>query len=473
VSASASARPRSPRRDVRSPRGPGSTLSLRSRLLLALAYVLLLAIVALEVPLALNLRDRVDREVRSQALSEAEVAAATSAGQLSRPGELRRIATTVARSARGRVVIVDGAGKLIADSAGQDVLGADYSTRPEIAAALRGRTFQEQRRSQTLDAEILATALPVLARGRPEGAVRVTQSVDAVNRATRASILGLIAIGGVVLLLGLAAGALIARQIAGPLRRLDEAAARVSEGDLAARATVEGSEEQRSLATTFNQMTARLERLVAGQREFVADASHQLRTPLSGLRLRLEEARAQSRDPETAEEEIDGALVEVDRLAAMVTELLLLSQAGEADAPAERVDLAAAARRAAGRFDDRVSTVSGAPVPPVQCAPADLDRTLDALIENALHYGGGNVTLVPRPGAVDVLDEGPGIDPAELEHVFERFHRGRAGRAGPPGTGLGLAIARELMRRWGGDVRLANRDGGGTAATVSLPLDGA
>jgi protein-histidine pros-kinase len=204
----------------------------------------------------------------------------------------------------------------------------------------------------------------------------------------------------------------------------------------------------------------------------VADASHQLRTPLSGLRLRLEEARAVARDREV-EEEIDGALAEVDRLAAIVAELLLLSQAGEVDAPAEQVDLADAARRAAARFDGRVATMSGAPVPPVRCAPADLDRALDALIENALHYGGGEVTLVPRPGAVDVLDEGPGIDPDELEDVFERFHRGRTGRSGPPGTGLGLPIARELMRRWGGDVRLANRDGGGTAATVSLPLDGA
>jgi signal transduction histidine kinase len=424
------------------------------------------------VPLALNLRDRVDAEVRSQARSQAEVAAATSAGQLRRPGELRRIATTVARSARGRVVIVDVRGRLVADSASQDVVGADYSTRPEIATALHGRPYQRQRRSQTLGEEILATALPVLARGRPEGAVRVTQSVEAVKRATRSSILGLIAIGVVVLLLGLAAGALIAGQIAGPLRRLDTAAERVSEGDLTARAKVEGSEEQRSLATTFNEMTARLERLVAGQREFVADASHQLRTPLSGLRLRLEEARAVARDREV-QAEIDGALAEVDRLAAMVTELLVLSQAGEADAPAERVDLAAAARRAAARFPDRVTVVSGAPVPPVRCAPADLDRTLDALIENGLHYGGGDVTVVPRPGAVDVLDEGPGIDAAELEQVFERFHRGSASRGGPPGTGLGLPIARELMRRWGGDVRLANRDGGGAAATVSLPLDGA
>ena len=299
----------------------------------------------------------------------------------------------------------------------------------------------------------------------------MTQSVDAVNRATRASILGLIAIGGIVLLLGLAAGALIARQIAGPLRRLDDAAERVKDGDLSARARVEGSEEQRSLATTFNQMTARLERLVEGQREFVADASHQLRTPLSGLRLRLEEARAVARDRET-EEEIDGALAEVDRLAAMVTELLLLSpgrrgrRARRAGRPRRRRPPCRGAlpRRASAPSAARRCRRSA-------CAPADLDRALDVLVENALHYGGDTVTLVPRPGAIDVLDEGPGIDPAELEQVFERFHRGSAGRTGPPGTGLGLPIARELMRRWGGDVRLANRDGGGAAATLELPLD--
>ena len=117
----------------------------------------------------------------------------------------------------------------------------------------------------------------------------------------------------------------------------------------------------------------------------------------------------------------------------------------------------------------RVTALSaGAPTQPVHAAPADVERTLDALIENALHYGGGDVTLVPRPGAIDVLDEGPGIDPDELEAVFERFHRGRAGRAGPPGTGLGLPIARELMRRWGGDVTLVNREGGGTVATISF-----
>ena len=222
------------------------------------------------------------------------------------------------------------------------------ATGPEIAQALRtGRPVQDRRRSDTLDQEILATAVPVgRARARASGAVRVTQSVEAVARATDRATLGLVAIGLLVLGLGLAAGVVIARQIAGPLRRLDDAAAQVAEGDLTARAKVEGSAEQRSLARTFNDMTARLERLVAGQRDFVADASHQLRTPLAGLRLRLEEARAASDDPEV-HEEIDAGMAELDRLAAIISELLaaLPGRARSTRRPSG-VDLDDAARRA-------------------------------------------------------------------------------------------------------------------------------
>ena len=182
--------------------------------------------------------------------------------------------------------------------------------------------------------------MPVRRPGTGEviGAVRVTQSVKAVNDATWRATVGLIAIGALVLVLGLGLGAVIAGQVAGPVRRLDQAARRVAEGDLSARAKVEGSAEQQRLARTFNDMTSRLERLLASQREFVADASHQLRTPLSGLRLRLEEARASTGDTD-AHEEIDAGLRELDRLSAMVSELLVLSQAGEVDAPPEQVDL--------------------------------------------------------------------------------------------------------------------------------------
>ena len=194
------------------------------------------------------------------------------------------------------------------------------------------------------------------------------------------------------------------------MRRLDEAARRVADGDLSARAKPEGSTEQRRLARTFNEMTARLERLVDSQREFVADASHQLRTPLSGLRLRLEEARAATDDAE-AHEEIDAGLREVDRLSAIVSELLVLSQAGEIDAPPERVDLEDAARRAVARWDG--VRAGGGPGDGF-CPRADLDRTLDALIENALNYGDGEVEIRSQPGALEVLDRGPGLSPDEL-----------------------------------------------------------
>jgi len=435
--------------------------------------VLVLAVIALEVPLIISMRDRVDAEVESQALSQAEVVAATLQGDdLTRREDLDEVAERAAEAVRGRVIVVGPGGRLQADSAGEDRLGIDYGTRPEIAAALDGDTFQEQRRSETLDETILATAVPVLdATGtEPAGAVRVTQSVDAVSRATRRATLGLVAIGLLVLVLGLGAGAVIAGQVAGPVRRLDEAARRVAEGDLSARAEVEGSAEQKRLAHTFNDMTGRLERLVASQREFVADASHQLRTPLSGLRLRLEEARASTDDPE-AHEEIDAGLRELDRLSAMVSELLVLSQAGEVDAPAEQVDLEDAARRAEARWDGaNGGRVRSSGTPADGLVPrADLDRALDALIENALHYGNGDVEIRARPGAIEVLDRGPGLSAEDLAAVFERFHRGAAGRAGPSGTGLGLPIARELARRWGGEVTLANRDGGGARATVTIP----
>ena len=446
-------------------------MSLRLRLLLALAYVLLLAVVALEVPLVLSLRERVNAEVRSQSRGQAEVVAATVDVRADQD-DLQEVVAAAAASVRGRVIVVGPGGRLIADSAGDARLGLDYSTRPEVSAAMAGDVVQDERPSATLGETLLVTAVPVVNRAtrREEGVVRVTQSVEAVARAPGRATLGLVAIGVLVLVLGLGAGALIAGQVAGPVRRLDDAARRVAEGDLGARAKVEGSAEQQRLARTFNDMTARLERLVASQREFVADASHQLRTPLSGLRLRLEEAHAATGDAD-ARAEIDAGLRELDRLAAMVSELLVLSQAGEIDAPPEQVDLEDAAYRAAARWDGATGSevrASGAPAEGF-CPRADLDRALDALVENALHYGNGLVEVRARPGALEVLDRGPGLVDGELTAVFERFHRGSAGRAGPNGTGLGLPIARELARRWGGEVTLANRDGGGARATVTVP----
>jgi signal transduction histidine kinase len=441
--------------------------------------VLLLAIIAFAVPLAFSLRDRQDEEVRLQSRGQADVVAATAADLLA-PGsrkELRSLVSTAAESVRGRVVVVGRSGRLIADSSGNSELGSSYAARPEIAAALRGRRFQQTRHSQTLNEDLLATAAPILRGGRTIGAVRVTQSVAAVHRAVRRSVLGLALIAGVVLLLGLTAGWLIARQLARPLRRLEATAGQIAHGDLDRRAPVEGTSEQRSLARSFNEMTDRLSRALRAQREFVADASHQLRTPLTGVRLRLEEADAAAGGDGAVRDELGAALRELDRMSQMVNELLLLSAAGGRDAPAEQVDLGAAVQGASERWQataaERGIELSHAArdgAGPVTVARADLDRAIDSFVENALHYSpaGSTVRIEAARGRVDVLDGGPGLAPGEADAVFERFHRGRAGRSGPAGTGLGLPIARALMRRWGGRTSIENRPDGGARATIAF-----
>jgi len=113
--------------------------------------------------------------------------------------------------------------------------------------------------------------------------------------------------------------------------------------------------------------------------------------------------------------------------------------------------------------------VNGTPAR-VRAAQVDIDRALDVLVENALRYSpaGTGVAIETHHRAVEVIDDGPGLAPGEEEQVFDRFHRGRAGRGGPPGTGLGLPIARELMNRWGASVRIENRPGGGARAVMTF-----
>ena len=434
----------------------------------------MLAVVALGFPLASTLSSRVDTEVRSEARAQADVVAATASELLADRPNLQGLADRAARTVRGRVLVVDRRGLLLADSEGEPP-GRSYRTRPEVAAALAGRAEQLERQSDTLGENLLATAVPIIEDGAPAGAVRVTQSMDAVDRAVRRQWLGLAGIGLLVVALGLGVGWVLAGQVARPVRRLDAAARQVAEGDLTVRARVEGSAEQQSLARTFNDMTERIGRLLDSQREFVADASHQLRTPLAGLWLRIEAAEADTHDP-SALEELEAAQRELDRLAQMVGELLELSRAGERELPGERVDLGDAVARAGARWEraavERGQRVAVRGDGVTFAARADVDRVLDALIENALHYSpaGATVSVAAHDGGIDVADDGPGVAAGEEEMVFERFHRGSAGRRGPTGTGLGLPIARELARRWGGDVTLERRaDAPGTLARVRLP----
>ena len=453
-------------------------MSLRARLLLAFAYVLVLVIVALEVPLALNLSKRVDAEIRSEAQGQAQLLAAGASGRLDDREQLEPLVESSAEDLGGRVIVVDENGSLLADSEREDARG-DYSSRPEVAAALRGRASQGERRSESLNEDLLFTAVPIVVEGRPAGAVRVTQGVDAVETEVRNDVIALIGVGVVALLLGLGVAWLLAGSLARPLRGLAASARRVAGGDLDSRAEVSGSTEQREVATAFNDMTGRLGRSLRAQREFVANASHQLRTPLTGLRLRLEAAAAKSSEPEVREE-LAAAEHETDRLARLLSELLTL--AGERERPpAEPVDVGEAAAGAcerwlapARRSGHELTLDEGDPVE-VRSSAEDVAAMLDNLIENALHYSPSGTHVVVgwraegRRVRIAVADEGPGIEESERERIFERFYRGSASHAGAPGTGLGLNVVEALAKRWNGEASLTNRPGGGARAEIVLP----
>ena len=451
-------------------------MSLRLRLVAAFAYVLVLVLGAIEIPFALSIRSRIDAEVRAQAVNEAHLIAASASGRLERPVQLERLVDRAAGDLSARVIVVDGQGELLADSAGTGLRGTSYADRAEISAVLdTGRAVQGTRRSDTLDQTLLFTAVPIVGEGVRIGAVRVTQSTSAIDQRVRRDIVALAAIGLAALAFGLALAWVLAGSLSRPLRGLAGAARRAGAGDLDARAPVGGPREQREVASAFNQMVERLGTVLAAQREFVGNASHQLRTPLTGLRLRLEAASLRATDPEL-ERDLAAAEQEVVRLSKLLDGLLTLAREGGTPPMPQPVDLSVAAAEACDRWlahGREIELVSDRPAVAL-ASDGDVATILDSFVENALAYSPPAEPVAiewgvdGRAAFVAVLDRGSGIAPGEEEAVFERFRRGAASRSGPSGTGLGLAIARTLAARWGGTVTIVNRSDGGARAELRL-----
>ncbi|MGW0500826.1 sensor histidine kinase [Streptomyces sp. NPDC003007] len=282
-----------------------------------------------------------------------------------------------------------------------------------------------------------------------------------------------------VLVLGVAAllGVVVARRLTRPLRQLNDMASRFSDGDLTARSPVTGPPETQTLARTLNQGAERLDTLIAAQRIFVADASHQLRTPLTALRLSLDNI-ADGVDDEFVREDVEQATAEVVRMSRLVSGLLVLARAEAKVTAAEPLPLmdivrerlavwrpAADERGVAialgGSADGRLSVLS---------SPGHLDQMLDNVLSNALEVSpdGGTITVRVEPRGevvgVSVLDEGPGMSDAEKSRAFDRFWRGQ-GLTGKSGSGLGLAVVKQLATDDGGTVALTD------AAPVPASLD--
>jgi signal transduction histidine kinase len=381
------------------------------------------------------------------------------------------------RSAGGaRVIIVNSQGIAIFTSDKDDSeVGASYSSRPEIATALTGRISTGTRYSQTLKVELLYVAVPALSGTAVDGAVRLTfpESVvtDAVN--ARLRLLALAALTS--LLLAAIVGAILASTITRSLSRLRAVTELIAEGALGERANESGGAyEMRSLAHSFNVMATRMHTMIERQRQFSADASHQLRTPLTALRLRLERTRdLVSTDAAAAAERLAAAEVEVDRLGTIIEGLLLLSRADADSAEVSSVDVAAIARARVDEWqslaqESEIRLTIEAPVRAmVLAASTAVDQIVDNYLDNALAASPAGstirVALVTDGDQVvlTVLDEGPGLSDDDASRAFDRFWRKSSST---PGNGLGLAIVAQLAAASGATVGLARRPSGGTVA---------
>ena len=480
-------------------------MRLRTRLVLAFLYILLTVIIALGVPLAWTLQNRARSEFRTNLLVTAQVfAASLSAGSLEPQvrTDLNEDVEALARelTPSARIIVVNRGGRLTADSCprrssvapcggidGRSDLGEPYATarRQELVDALNRVPNTAIRFSNDLDEDIVVAAAPIFdetttggAGGSTTtvvaGAVRISESLAEVNQSVRRSTIGLLVIGLAGLVAGLVLAFGIAASIARPLRRLTSTARRLGGGDLGARTdNVGGAEEIREVGQSFDDMADRLERTVQAQREFVANASHQLRTPLTGVKLRLESVIDANDDP-SSQADLQAAEREVDRLSEIISRLLLMSRQIEAG-DVTWVDLADAARRAVERWRDRAEhagatlTVDGEDGV-AQANPTDVEQVLDNLLDNAIAYAPGPIKIQTgrRDGRVflAVEDVGPGIPPEEIPRVTERFYRGMGVRSG--GSGLGLAIAKELAEKWGGTTSVLTGEGGGARVEIEL-----
>jgi signal transduction histidine kinase len=473
-------------------------VTLRTRLVLSAAYIVVVVVAVLEIPLGVSIARRERSEFENGLLLSATLLASRINDDLppspdpAQPAEavpaidaaarLSLQALRAAGAADARVVVVDDLGRVITDTSGEAPVGTDYATaeRPEFGVALGGQIDRRVRFSETLGQDLVVVAAPVIHNRESIGAVRITASLAEVDERVLRTWVGLGLIGLAVVFIGLALAWLLATSLARPVRRLEEAAVRLGSGDLEARATPDGPEEVATLARSFNRMAGALSSNIRAQRDFVANASHQLRTPLTGMKLRLE---AIEEEGGFAGDQAAKAEAEVDRLSALVDDLLELARAASVEGAAEPVDLAALARAAAERWagpaeaaGDRIAVRARGECRVVASA-SDLSQVLDNLIENSIRYTPSGTEITVETRAVDgkatlaVADDGPGIPADERDRIFERFYRGSTGMHAGPGTGLGLAVVAELVQRWDGEMALAETsDGSGARFEATFPL---
>ena len=418
---------------------------MRRRLVLAIAGVAAASVVLFALPLALSIQQHQrDEELlrlqRDTVAATREIDVGTDRGD---PVELPRTGDRIT----------------VYDRKGRPVAGRKAAADRLTASALRNaRPATSSRDGQ------LTVAAPLLHGEQLTGVVRAQRGDGSVGGAVRRAWLGVLAVALAVIVLAVVAALLLGRRMAAPLERLAVAARRLGQGDFASRAPRARIEELDAVAEALDATAQRLGELLARERAFSADASHQLRTPLAALRLELE--ALELRGPPAPE--VVAALAQVERLQSTID--ALLSVARGTPRREQVTSLAASADALEHRWRGPLADTGRAlhvriepGCPPAAASPPVIEEVLEVLLDNAHRHGGGRVTVsvTAAPGwvTVEVADEGPGLGMAP-EHAFTR-------RSDGSGHGIGLALARSLAAAEQGDLTVRD-DPSGPAFTLRL-----
>jgi two-component system sensor histidine kinase BaeS len=428
------------------------------------------------------------------ALAQLEFASAQASALESVQGAAQALTVAVAQRSQDLGQVVRSAARAAAAdlywvSGGRVVASSPPGPPPAALASLPSPAFPEAefavQRGTWLVMAAAPAAVPSPAPGRV-GEVVLVRRLTALKAELTAIQRRLWTVGAAAALLFAAFGFALAHSIASPLERLTRAARRMSAGDLGQRVGAEGVGEVAALSRAFDAMADRLAAVDALRRQFVADAAHELRTPVAGLQALAEALGGEGDDrlPPDVGAALAAIRRESDRLGRLIGQLLALSRLDNPDLALERLDLAAleVVREAVGivrpvaRGRGVEISLTGDGEARVNGDPDWLCRAVVNVLDNAVRHSpdGGRVEVrVHRAEGfvhVEVSDRGPGVPAAELARLGERFVRlSRARERGSGGAGLGLAIVRDVVGRHGGTVAFAPRPGGGLCVTLRLP----
>jgi two-component system, OmpR family, sensor histidine kinase MprB len=357
-------------------------------------------------------------------------------------------------------------GQVVRPPTASDALPVDAHTR-ELARTGSGQFLTDE--------TVSGTHVRVLTRGLgSRGAIQVARPLDEVDRQLDRVLLVLILVGAAGVALGGALAAVVARTALAPIARFTRRTEEIAgDPDPSHRIEVRGSDELARLARSFNSTLDSLERSVEAQRQLVADASHELRTPIASLRANVQTLEHADRLPQAELESLHADIVaELDELTALVADIVELARGAKPGEPEDDVRLdeivESVAHRARSRSNAVAIDVSTEPTV-VRGAPDRIQRAVSNLVDNALKWSPDNgcVEIDLSGGRLSVRDHGPGFQESDLPHVFDRFYRADNARS-LPGSGLGLAIVRQAAEAHGGEVRAANAPDGGAIVRVTF-----